>query len=149
MANRKALKIAHVALTPEIIEEIEELHQEPLHVHLTRVGLTGFLMAVFLLIFHIPSERLNRTAHHCGCSGLDPGWYRPDCLARRPAQENISKVDGESILFFAGLFMLIGGLEKVHLFEKLAEVLAGNRIQPECAGHGLALGTGACERNSR
>jgi Na+/H+ antiporter NhaD/arsenite permease-like protein len=34
------------------------------------------------------------------------------------------KVDGESILFFAGLFMLIGGLEKVQLFEKLAEVMA-------------------------
>ena len=33
-------------------------------------------------------------------------------------------VDGESILFFAGLFMMIGGLEKVHLFETLAEALA-------------------------
>ena len=31
------------------------------------------------------------------------------------------KVDGESILFFAGLFMMIGGLEKVHLFETLAK----------------------------
>ena len=33
-------------------------------------------------------------------------------------------VDGESILFFAGLFMMIGGLEKVHLFETLAKALA-------------------------
>jgi Na+/H+ antiporter NhaD/arsenite permease-like protein len=34
------------------------------------------------------------------------------------------KVDGESILFFAGLFVLIGGLEKVHVFQKLAEGMA-------------------------
>jgi Na+/H+ antiporter NhaD/arsenite permease-like protein len=33
-------------------------------------------------------------------------------------------VDGESILFFAGLFMMIGGLEKVHLFESLANGLS-------------------------
>ena len=36
----------------------------------------------------------------------------------------ILHVDGESILFFAGLFVLIGGLEKVQVFEKLAEGLA-------------------------
>jgi len=33
-------------------------------------------------------------------------------------------VDGESILFFAGLFMLIGGLEKVQVFETLAHLMA-------------------------
>ena len=33
-------------------------------------------------------------------------------------------MDGESILFFAGLFVLIGGLEKVQVFEKFAEVMA-------------------------
>ncbi|HNO95591.1 MAG TPA: SLC13 family permease, partial [Anaerolineales bacterium] len=52
--NRKSLKEAHIALTPEMIDQIDELHNEPLHVHLTRVGLTGFMMAVILLIFHIP-----------------------------------------------------------------------------------------------
>ena len=62
LTNRKALKNAHVALTPEMIEAIDELHSEPLHVHLTRVGLTGFLMAVVLLIFHIPLSTVDRLA---------------------------------------------------------------------------------------
>ena len=38
ITNRKALKSAHSALTPETIQEIEKLHNEPLHAHLTRVG---------------------------------------------------------------------------------------------------------------
>jgi Na+/H+ antiporter NhaD/arsenite permease-like protein len=33
-------------------------------------------------------------------------------------------VDGESILFFAGLFVLIGGLEKIDIFTSLASGLA-------------------------
>jgi Na+/H+ antiporter NhaD/arsenite permease-like protein len=36
----------------------------------------------------------------------------------------ILKVDLESILFFAGLFVLIGGLEKIKIFESLAGGLA-------------------------
>src|SRR5512134_882790 len=50
VSNRKSLMKAHDALTPQIIEEIDMLHREPLHAHMTRVGLTGFLAAVVLLI---------------------------------------------------------------------------------------------------
>ncbi len=58
LINRKSLKAAHIAVTPEMIEKIDELHSEPLHLHLTRVGLTGFSMAVILLIFHLPLSHL-------------------------------------------------------------------------------------------
>jgi Na+/H+ antiporter NhaD/arsenite permease-like protein len=45
-------------------------------------------------------------------------------VRRDERKQVMLRVDGESILFFAGLFVLIGGLEKVHIFEKLAESLA-------------------------
>src|SRR5512138_1655015 len=52
--NRRSLRDAHQALNEATISEIEALHQEPLHAHLTRVGLVGFGVAVALLIFHRP-----------------------------------------------------------------------------------------------
>ena len=39
-------------------------------------------------------------------------------------KKTVLKVDGESILFFAGLFVLIGGLEKIDVFKSLATRLA-------------------------
>jgi Na+/H+ antiporter NhaD/arsenite permease-like protein len=35
------------------------------------------------------------------------------------------RIDKSSLLFFMGLFVLIGGLEKVQVFDRLAEALAG------------------------
>ncbi len=124
LSNRKVLKTAQVALTPEIIDEIEQLHQEPLHVHLTRVGLSGFLMAVFLLIFHIPLSALSGLPITTAVATLIPAGIAVIALRDDQRKKALLKVDGESILFFAGLFVLIGGLEKVQVFEKFAEVMA-------------------------
>lgn len=124
LKNRKSLKEAHIALTPEMIEKIDELHNEPLHVHLTRVGLTGFLMAVILLIFHIPLSSLTGLPINAAVAALIPAGIALIALRDDQRKTVLVTVDGESILFFAGLFMMIGGLEKVHLFESLAESLA-------------------------
>jgi len=124
LANRKVLKDAHAALTPEIIDEIEQLHQEPLHVHLTRVGLTGFLMAVFLLVFHIPLSVLSGLPINAATAALIPAGLALIALRDDQRKKAMLKVDGESILFFAGLFVLIGGLEKVELFQMLAGGMA-------------------------
>jgi Na+/H+ antiporter NhaD/arsenite permease-like protein len=124
IVNRKALKEAHVSLTPEMIEKIDELHSEPLHVHLTRVGLTGFIMAVVLLIFHIPLSDLTGLPINAAVSALIPAGIAMIALRDNQRKKILLNVDGESILFFAGLFMMIGGLEKVHLFGTLAEALA-------------------------
>lgn len=147
LMNRKALKEAHVALTPEMIETIDELHNEPLHAHLTRVGLTGFLMAVFLLIFHIPLSALTGLPINAAVAALIPAGIALIALRDDQRKKILLKVDGESILFFAGLFMMIGGLEKVHLFESLAEALAlatasnsNNLILALHWGPGLASG---------
>ena len=124
LINRKALTNAHVALTPEMIEAIDELHNEPLHVHLTRVGLTGFGMAVVLLIFHIPLSNLTGLPINAAVAALIPAGIALIALRDDQRKKILITVDGESILFFAGLFMMIGGLEKVNLFETLAEALA-------------------------
>jgi Na+/H+ antiporter NhaD/arsenite permease-like protein len=124
LINRKVLKAAHVALTPDIIDEIEQLHDEPLHVHLTRVGLSCFLMAVFMLIFHIPLSVLSGLPITTAVAALIPAGIAMIALRDDQRKRALLKVDGESILFFAGLFVLIGGLEKVQIFEKLAQGMA-------------------------
>lgn len=121
--SRKALKEAHGDLTPETIAEIEQLHNEPLHAHLTRVGLIGFLMAVFLLVFHLPLSDLTGLPITAAVSALIPAGLALIALRDDQRKKAFLRVDGESILFFAGLFMLIGGLEKVHLFEQASEMI--------------------------
>lgn len=122
--NRKTLKNAHIALTDEMITAIDELHREPLHAHLTRVGLTGFLMAVFLLIFHLPLSALTGLPINAAVAALIPAGIALIAMRDDQRKRVLLKVDGESILFFAGLFMIIGGLEKVGLFEMLAKTMA-------------------------
>jgi Na+/H+ antiporter NhaD/arsenite permease-like protein len=124
MANRKALKNAHSALTREMIADIEQLHNEPVHAHLTRVGITGFLMAVFLLVFHLPLSTLTGLPINAAMAALIPAGLALIAIQDNQRKKILTKVDGQSILFFTGLFVLIGGLEKVHLFEVLAEKLA-------------------------
>ncbi len=125
LSNRKALMKAHDALTQENVDDIEAIHREPLHAHLTRVGVTGFLMAVFLLIFHFPLSRLTGLPISAALAALVPAGLALLAIRNADRKRAILKVDGESILFFAGLFILIGGLEKVDVFNVLAKGLAG------------------------
>ena len=124
LSNRKALKDAHSALTQEAIDAIEILHNEPLHAHLTRVGLIGFSIAVGLLIFHIPLSTLSGLPITPAVAALVPAGLALIALRDDQRKKTVLKIDGESILFFAGLFVLIGGLEKARIFEDLAKVLA-------------------------
>ena len=124
ISNRKALRLTHSEMSQDMIEKIEELHQADLQMHLTRVGLTGFLMAVILLIFHIPLTSLTGLPINAATAALIPAGLALIALRDDQRRKAALRVDGESILFFSGLFMLIGGLEKVHLFETLAEGLA-------------------------
>jgi len=124
LVNRKALKDAHSLLTEETIVEIEALHNEPVHAQLTRIGIIGFVAAVTLLVLHVPLSDLTGLSINGAVAALIPAVLAIIALPGNRRKEVILHVDGESILFFAGLFVLIGGLEKVHIFEKLAEGLA-------------------------
>src|SRR5215216_205622 len=115
LTNRKVLFEAHDTLTPQIIGEIEALHKEPLHAHLTRVGLIGFLLAVALLVFHFPLSALTGFPMGAATAALVPAGLALVAIRNADRKKAVLKVDGESILFFAGLFVLIGGLEKVEV----------------------------------
>lgn len=124
LQNRKSLVNARQSLTLETISEIEKLHHEPLHAHLTQVGLTGFIMAVVLLVFHVPLTHLSGLPINAAVAALVPASLSMIALRDNRIKKIILLVDGESILFFGGLFLLIGGLEKVKIFEIMAEQMS-------------------------
>lgn len=124
LTNRKALKAAHAALDEDTIENIESLYHEPVHTRLTRVGLCGFLVAVVLLIVHLPLSKVTGLPITAAVAALLPAGAALIALREDQRKAILSRVDGPSILFFAGLFVIIGGLEKVHLFDALAKGLA-------------------------
>ena len=124
LTNRKALRAAHAALDEETIKNIESLYHEPVHTRLTRVGLCGFLVAVVLLIVHLPLSKVTGLPITAAVAALLPAGAALIALREDQRKAILSRVDGPSILFFAGLFVIIGGLEKVHLFDALAKGLA-------------------------
>jgi Na+/H+ antiporter NhaD/arsenite permease-like protein len=122
--NRQHLRDAHAALTEETVREIESLHRDPLNARLTRIGLIGLGAAVTLLVVHHWLSELTHLPITAAVSALVPAALALIALPHGDRKTVILKVDGESMLFFAGLFVLIGGLEKVRLFETLAQALA-------------------------
>jgi len=58
-------------------------------------------------------------------AALIPAGFAMLLMRNNDRKKALFKVDSESILFFAGLFVLIGGLEKINLFEQLAVGLSG------------------------
>ena len=124
LSNRKALHSAHSLLTEETVKEIEALHDEPLHAQMTRIGLIGFFLAVILLILHAPLKEWTGIQINAATAALIPAGLALLAMHNDDRKKAILKVDLESILFFAGLFILIGGLEKIKLFESFAAGLA-------------------------
>ncbi len=125
LTNRKELQHAHEMLTEETVNEIEALHKEPLKAELTRIGLIFFSVAVVLLIFHTPLSHALHFYINAAMAALIPAGFAMLLMRNNDRKKALFKVDSESILFFAGLFVLIGGLEKINLFEQLAVGLSG------------------------
>jgi Na+/H+ antiporter NhaD/arsenite permease-like protein len=125
LTNRKELQHAHEMLTEETVNEIEALHKEPLKAELTRIGLIFFSVAVVLLIFHTPLSHALHFHINTAMAALIPAGFAMLLMRNNDRKKALFKVDSESILFFAGLFVLIGGLEKINLFEQLAVGLSG------------------------
>lgn len=148
--NRQKLRDAHEALTDDMVQEIEALHQDPLHIQLTRIGLIGFGVAVVLLIFHHWLSEVTHLPINTAVCAMIPAGIALIALHREDRQKvfhKLMKEDAQSLLFFAGLFVLIGGLEKARVFEFVAEgmasVTSGNPAGLVMAlhwGSGLASG---------
>lgn len=124
LSNRKELREAHQALDAKTIGEIEALRHEPMRAHLTRVGVTCFGLAVILLVFHLPLTELTGLPINAATAALVPAGIALMFIQPAERREILLKLDGKSLLFFAGLFIVIGGLEKVKIFETLADSLA-------------------------
>lgn len=124
LINRRSLRDAHAAINEDTVRDIEALRQDPLHARLTSIGLTGFVAAVFLLVFHLPFSAWTGLPINAATAALIPAGLALIALPHGERKTVILKVDGGSLLFFAGLFVLIGGLEKTHMFELLASALA-------------------------
>jgi Na+/H+ antiporter NhaD/arsenite permease-like protein len=125
LINRRRLRDAHAALTPATIREIEQLHSDPVHAHLTRVSLIAFGAAVALLVLHLPiSHALHIEITGAACA-LIPALLALVFLSNPDRRLVLHKIDRSSLIFFMGLFVLIGGLEKVQVFDQLAAFLAG------------------------
>ena len=122
--NRKALRDAHTALTADTIRNIENLHHDPLHAQMSRIGLIGFVSAVVLLVLHAPLSHWTGIPISAAEAALVPALLAVIALPRGERKNVLVKVDGKSLVFFAGLFVLIGGLEKSRVFEMLADALA-------------------------
>jgi Na+/H+ antiporter NhaD/arsenite permease-like protein len=125
IANRKQLKAVQDSTTNEKIKEMESLQSQPLQRDLSRIGVAGFVFAVVFLIFHQPISVLTGLPINSATAALVPAIVSLASLRNTHFKKVILKVDGESILFFCGLFMLIGGLESVRLFQYIADWLAG------------------------
>jgi Na+/H+ antiporter NhaD/arsenite permease-like protein len=127
LLNRKNLRDAHAQLTDDVVADINAIQQDPLNKDLTRIGLIGFGSAVVLLIFHHPLSHATHLPITAAVCALVPAIIAMILVAGKDRKKIFSKLlrdDLESLVFFAGLFILIGGLEKVLIFEKLAEVMA-------------------------
>jgi len=123
LLNRKSLNESKKWLTDYTILEIEYSNRDQMDGKLAKVGLIFFGSAVLLLIFHVPLRNLTGLPINAAVAALLPATIALFLLQDNQRRKIILKLDGESILFFCGLFVLIGGLEKVHLFEDLAEGL--------------------------
>jgi Na+/H+ antiporter NhaD/arsenite permease-like protein len=130
LTNRAALRQAHSVLDEATVREIEALHAEPVHARMTRLGLICFSAAVFLLIIHKYAAPWTGLPINAAIAALLPAGF---ALAGIPAMERkkvILRVDYQSILFFTGLFILIGGLEKTGVFDAFSDVLASMAAAP-------------------
>jgi len=127
LVNRKNLRDAHALLTDDVVRDINAIQQDPLHMNLTRIGLAGFLSAVVLLIIHHPLSEATGLPITAAVCALIPAIISMVFVARQDRRKIFTKLikdDAESLVFFAGLFVLIGGLEKVQVFENLAKFMA-------------------------
>ena len=84
-----------------------------------KIALTAFGVAVLFLITHIYIERYLHIALIVPLAAMIPAFVMLVFLGKK-AQKIILKVDYEVILFFIGLFIVVGGLEHTGVIKVLA-----------------------------
>jgi Na+/H+ antiporter NhaD/arsenite permease-like protein len=89
-----------------------------------KLGLSGFLTAIFLMVTHTFLSAATGISVTTASAALMPALVV--LLVGKDATRHIlGKIDMESLLFFIGLFVLVGALEKTRVIELLAEAMFG------------------------
>ena len=132
LGNRKALADAHGTLDMDAIYAIEETHRSELQRNVMRIGLIYFGAAVALLVTHHWLGEFGLIQISTAAAALIPAAAALVTLMiveragnQRALRATILRVDFESLLFFAGLFVLVGGLEKTQFMASIAQALGG------------------------
>jgi Na+/H+ antiporter NhaD/arsenite permease-like protein len=126
--NRKALADARGAVDMDAIHAIEETHRSQLQQNVMRIGLIYFGIAVLLLVTHHWLGELGVIQLSTAAAALIPAAAALVTLMivehadqQHALRATIERVDFESLLFFAGLFVLVGGLEKTQFMDAIAQ----------------------------
>ncbi len=147
--NRRPLADAHHAIDTAEIQAIEAGHTTHIQRHVMQIGLVFFGLAVALLVSHTWLEEVFHARVTPTMAAMIPAAGALAVLAvvdsrhRHTALRGAMRhVDFESLLFFAGLFVLVGGLEKTHFMEAIAQML-GSLASSNHSAFLLALHWGA------
>jgi Na+/H+ antiporter NhaD/arsenite permease-like protein len=82
-----------------------------------KTGLFAFGTAVFFLVVHNYIEKYINIPLTAPLAAMVPAFFMLVVLGRKRAERIISKVNYEVILFFIGLFVVVGGLEHTGVIE--------------------------------
>lgn len=131
LKNRRALIDAHGLLDMGSVKEIEALHRDALQHNVMRLGLFFFAIAVALLVTHHWMQEWFGFTMNTAAAALIPAVGALLALAFMDRNNNhialrgtLKHIDFESLLFFAGLFVMVGGLEKTHFMAEIARAFS-------------------------
>jgi Na+/H+ antiporter NhaD/arsenite permease-like protein len=99
---------------------------------LVRIGLIGFISAIVLLTLHLEINKYLGSNVTVAIATLLPALLCLIILGTEKAEHVMKHIDGETLLFFIGLFIVVGGLEKAgalkYLSEYIVHLSGGNGI---------------------
>lgn len=120
--NAKALK-NHVMVTAEDLRArgLSKSIKEPL---LMKKALAGLTAAVALLILHKWVDGASGLHITSASAALGPALLTLIAVGKR-GRDTLHEIDIESLLFFVGLFVIVGGLEKTGVIGEIAMMITG------------------------
>lgn len=122
--NRNKLRKLQGVWTPELISAIDELGYGETQKRLARIGLAGSLAAIALLIASPFVSAWAGVPFSPALAVLLPAALALLFVPAGHHRQVLLQADVASILFFAGLFLMIAGLEKGGAFSLAAGALA-------------------------
>jgi len=90
---------------------------------LFKLGLGAFLVAIFFLVIHAWVEHTLHIPLTAPLAPLIPAFFIL-ILGGRKTEDILRKIDYDVLLFFIGLFVVVGGLEKTGAIRALADAIA-------------------------